>query len=121
MAEKPTSPLQPLRIPTGWAIEWNTFLEVDPTFEMGDMGSIGFGEDLLHAVNKHTAVLLDLGWYPAGDPEGEYRLVAVRTHADGDEMRASWGRPLRVLSSRSRAEIAQSVEDWLWHFAHHAR
>ena len=121
MVEKPTPALQPLRIPTGWVIEWNLFLEVDPTFEVGDVRSIGFGEDLLQISNKKNAVLLDLGWYSSGDPEGEYRLVAIRKHTDEDEMRSSWDRPLRALSSRLRVEIVQSVEDWLWHFTNHTR
>ena len=121
MVETPTPPLQPLRIPTGWEIEWNLFLEVDPIFEVGEPGSIGFGEDLLHISNTKNAVLLDLGWYPSDDPEGEYHLVALRKHTNEDEMRSSWDRPLRALTSRSRSEIVQSVEDWLWHFTNHTR
>ena len=121
MFEKPTPPLQPLRIPTGWAVEWNLFLEIDPTFEADDARSIGFGEDLLQISNGKNAVLLDLGWYPSGDPDGEYHLIAIREHADEDEMRSSWDRPLRALASRSRLEIVQAVEDWLWHYANHTK
>jgi hypothetical protein len=120
LAQKPDPLLQPLRIPTGWVIEWNLFLEVDPTFEVGDVGSIGFGEDLLQISGKVSPILLDLGWYPSGDPKGEYRLVAIRRHDDEEEMRSSWERPFRVLESRSRIEIVQAIEEWLWHFVHHS-
>jgi hypothetical protein len=118
LAKEPDPPLQPLRIPTGWVIDWNGFLEVDPIFDVGEVESIGFGEDLLQISDKTRSILLDLGWYPSGDPNGEYRLVAIRRHSDEDEMRASWDRPLRSLASRSRMEIVRVLEEWLWHFAH---
>jgi hypothetical protein len=121
MAEKPTPLLQPLRIPTGWEVEWNTFLEVEPIFEAGDDKSQGFGEDLLQVSNERNAVLLDLGWYPHCDPQGKYRLVAIRKFPDKEEMRSSWDRPLRMLESSSKEEIVREIEDWLSHFAHHTK
>jgi hypothetical protein len=112
-------PLQPLRIPASWVVEWNVFLDVDPPSEVVDLQSVGFGEDLLQISGKFSPILLDLGWYPSGDVAGEYRLVVIRRHSDEDEMCASWDRPLRALASRSRQEIVSTIEKWLWHFAHH--
>jgi hypothetical protein len=119
MPGKPDPPLQPLRIPTGWKVEWNTFLDVEPTFESGDHESMGFSEDLLQLSNKWSSVLLDLGWYPDCDPHGAFRLLAIRIYPNDEEIRDSWDKPLRVLTSRSKTEVVQAIEDWLWHFAHH--
>lgn len=121
MSDKPNPPLQQLRIPTGWEVEWNIFLDEEPTFEAGDQKSIGFGEDLLQISNKRNAVLIDLGWYPQGDPQGRFRLLAIRKTSDKEEMRSSWDKPLRMLEGRSKAEIVQAIEDWLWHFTHRTK
>ncbi|WZO97049.1 hypothetical protein EP7_004066 [Isosphaeraceae bacterium EP7] len=96
------------------------FLDTETRFEAGDQALIGFGEDLLQLSHERNSVLLDLGWYPDGDPNGTFRLLAIRRCPNDEEMRASWANPLRMLERCSKAEIVQAVEDWLWNFAFHA-
>ncbi|WP_165250579.1 hypothetical protein [Paludisphaera soli] len=121
MPVMPEPSLQPLRIPTGWEIQWNMFLDTESGFEADDHASIGFGEDLLQLVHGRNSVLIDLGWYPDGDPHGTFRLLAIRKSPDDTKMSVSWANPLKMLESRSKAEIVQAVEDWLRHFAEVAK
>ncbi len=66
--------LQPLRIPGGWRVSWNTLFEVDPTPENVAHGYFG-GSSLFAATHESLRLQLDLVWQPEDDPEGEYRLI----------------------------------------------
>ena len=103
MTPNPNPPLLPLRIPSGWEVTWNVFCEVDPNFEESHTGAVGFTENMLQIVNKQTSILIDLGWYPEGDPKGQFRLVAIRTDGTDAEQTSARDRPLNVLTSRSKS------------------
>jgi hypothetical protein len=60
--------LQPLRVPAGWRIDWNTLYEVDPSDEQINAGYFG-GSSLLLASHVHRRFLTDVGWRPEDDPE----------------------------------------------------
>jgi predicted enzyme related to lactoylglutathione lyase len=63
-------PLQPLRIPAGWLIEYNNGLyECDPLPESiaAEARPWLFKEDMLQIKHLRRNRLLDLGWYPEGD------------------------------------------------------
>jgi hypothetical protein len=45
-------PLQPLRIPQNWKVNYNQFFDVEPKFKAFDDVSWGFGEDML--LLEHT-------------------------------------------------------------------
>ena len=71
--------LQPLRVPAGWTVEYNSaFYEVDPIAELvpeEDRWWV-FKEDMLQMKHVRQNRLLDLGWGPEGDLErGHYKLV----------------------------------------------
>ncbi|MFE7237823.1 hypothetical protein [Streptomyces sp. NPDC057580] len=78
-----------MRIPAGWAVIFNIFME----FPSGDPPTPAEfeayrGEDILSAQRiaftgegwavDTSADVIDLGWYPGGDPDGTYRLCLVR-------------------------------------------
>jgi hypothetical protein len=84
--------LQPLRVPGGWRVGWNTLHEVDPTAENVGRGFFG-GSSLFAAVNEGLRLSLDLEWRPEGDPDGEYRLTVVY---------APW---LRTANGRRRKDV----------------
>jgi hypothetical protein len=67
------APLQPLRVPPGWLIIWNTLFEVDPTAENIHAGYFG-GSSLFLATREHSRLSVDVAWRPEDDPTGEYRL-----------------------------------------------
>lgn len=77
--------LLPLRIPAGWLVRYNAFTEDERWHHT---------EDLLQ-LSSCTLVdgtwqpdpegfLVDLGWYPEGDPDGAYGLVVARPDFSGE-------------------------------------
>jgi hypothetical protein len=113
----------PLRIPTGWAVVWNTFFEGEPLIEAGVfVNAADFDEDLLRIESIsfdgqrwHTdarSYIVDLGWYPTENPNGRYRLALLR----GD-----WDHVLTTYESRDIREICDTIDRWLevltanWH------
>lgn len=81
-------PLQPLRIPTGWCIEYNDgFYEVDSRSEFlsEEDRMIYFKEDMLQLRNIQRGILLDLGWYSEGSiTQGAYLLVVYKGDFQGE-------------------------------------
>jgi hypothetical protein len=99
-------PLQPLRIPTGWHVDYNNGLfEIDPLPELFPDENPWwiFKEDMLQMHNDRFNRLLDLGWYPEGDlVAGRYGLVVY----EGDFR----GRLLYEFSTRDRLELVAEIE-----------
>lgn len=104
--------LMPLRIPTSWAITYNSFLDVSPG---GDHHAWYFTEDLLQMEKMDlkdgkwillpNATLIDLGWYPDGDLQGSYRLVKIENK--------EWSSPVATFQSTDRIAIQEKIEEWL--------
>lgn len=71
--------LQPLRIPSGWTVEFNDGLyEIDPSAEAIPQYKhiCFFKEDMLLLTHNHYKRSLDVGWFPEGNLEsGEYGLT----------------------------------------------
>ena len=89
---------------------FNKFEDIDPeTLPSEDEAWLfAFNEDILY-MRKQTEkqeLALDLGWYPDGDPDGQFVLQAI---LNGD-----WNKPLLKFCSRSKDEIVQTLEKWLW-------
>lgn len=97
-------PLQPLRVPQNWAISHNTFFELDPS----ETNRAFLCEDLFQAMCVSTNVLVDLGWYPDGDPTGHFVVQAF----EGDFR----GRELLRVNAKTRAEAVLELEAALWRF-----
>ena len=99
-------PLQPLRVPAGWQVEYNNGLyEVDPLPELvpeADRWWV-FKQDMLQMKHTRHDRLLDLGWYPEGDlAGGRYGLVVH----EGDFR----GRCLHKFDTRNRHELVAEIE-----------
>lgn len=96
----------------------NKFEDIDPeTLPPEDENWLfAFNEDILYMYseisreqNKKTEVqklTIDLGWYPDGEPEGNFVLQAI--------LNDDWIDPLMKLSSRNKDEIVKTLEKWLW-------
>ena len=65
-------PLQCLRIPTGWHVNYNEFREADPSGDRDDLK-----EDLFQAYHAGANRLLDLGRYPDGDAGAPFALKSI--------------------------------------------
>ena len=92
--------LQPLRIPQGWLVGYNDFCELDVSLQ--GLQEFYFREDLLQISNPVSGILIDLGWYPAGDMDGQFVLQVFQGDLEGP-------RVARV-GSRSRLEIVEAIE-----------
>ncbi|CAN5455888.1 hypothetical protein BH10PSE14_BH10PSE14_30820 [soil metagenome] len=62
--------LQPLRIPAGWAIGWNTLYATSRT-ERGEFG----GSSLFNATNAGRRFCIDVAFRPEFDPDGRFHLT----------------------------------------------
>ncbi len=96
--------LQPLRIQAGWKIEYNHFTEYDINIH-NKKDLFELHEDLLQLYNEKANLLIDLGWYPSYDINGNYLLLLVKNF--------QWDCPLEQISSKSKKEIIAYIEKWV--------
>lgn len=112
--------VQPLRIPSGWVIDFNAFMDIEPEELNPDPNDnkwlTVFVQDIFQ-ISKHFSrkinkkvqqqqVIIDLGWYPDGDPSGQFRLVAILDN--------NWEFPLLQFCSRKKKEVVETLEYWLF-------
>ena len=96
--------LQPLRIPSGWTVNYNHFSEYDPLTESPEY-LYELSEDMLQMENDRF--LIDLGWYPEMDLNGRFILVlADRTRERPFE------HPIERFETRDKAEVTAKIEEW---------
>ncbi|MCI2229460.1 hypothetical protein MC378_09805 [Polaribacter sp. MSW13] len=105
--------LQPLRITSGWNIEWNLFYEADPsekTMHYLDASS------LLHLNNYSLMRAINLDFKPENDVNGYFNLRVInltevlnlktkKITYDGD-----WENLYYEFTSKSRIEIVKEIE-----------
>lgn len=113
--------LQPIRIPAGWSILCNKFEDIEPesiSREDDERWSY-FDENFKHLFfirsemdyskdGKTETQTLDIAleWDFNSGSNGEFYLQAV--------LNRNWYEPLLYFSSRSKAEIIQKLEKWLF-------
>lgn len=134
------APHHPLRIPAGWNVVQNNFIEISPSEVISDDGQLDypFVEDILQLQNNHLRMTLDLGWYPDSDPAGQFRLVLIQWDVPPQheampkksltvERRGvnytyvlqplhvgdAWSNPLIEITSRDQYEIASRINETL--------
>src|SRR5262249_17561627 len=117
--------LQPLRMPHGWRIDWNTLFEEDPTEPANAAGYYHGGTDLFLATNASRRRAIDIEWRTEeGQPMvGHYRMQVLRmVEADGSvfsrpgeraELEVSWDDPIHVFETQSRPELVAELDAWL--------
>jgi hypothetical protein len=121
--------LQPLRVPAGWLIDWNTLYEVDPSEGPLDGGYFG-GSSLFLASHMHRRFLIDVGWQPEDDPRGCYRMLVVYAPWDRtpkgrrkkvEGLGFDWANPVHEFQTRFRPELVKELEAWLMRCANWVR
>jgi hypothetical protein len=97
-----------LRIPSGWAVEFNNFVELDPPASLPAAERDAFlSQDLLSLRStapegaSASGLVLDVGWRPDADPTGRYLLQVLRS--DGQETGIE-------LASRHSEVIRDAIE-----------
>lgn len=111
--------LQPLRIPAGWSIVYNRFEDIELESVSDSVDKVWqnyFDKEILYMRSEISStrdgktekqlLQIALDWYPDGDPDGKFYLQAV---LDRD-----WYEPLLGFSSRSKEEIVNTLEEWLF-------
>jgi hypothetical protein len=101
-------PLQSLRVPQNWHVTYNDVRQVDFSEDTGAY----FREDLLQARCPQTDVLIDLGWYPDGDPAGRFIVYAF--------LRDFHGKQLLRAEAASRDEAVTILEDAFLRYGSHS-
>ncbi len=107
-----TTKLMALKIPSTWAVIYNSFGDEDPVVRDGSItNDESYKEDLLSIEclwfngtgwsTEPNGYVLDLGWYPEADPQGSYCLTLLR----GD-----WDHTLVNYESRDRRQIRAAIE-----------
>lgn len=97
--------LQPIRIPAGWTVGWNTFraVEIPPD---------GFsGSSLLYLLRHDRRLVVDVEWRPEFDPNGHYHYYVQRQPLRTDETFDD--EILDSAESRSRDDVVSWVNTWL--------
>ncbi|MEV0775071.1 hypothetical protein [Streptomyces sp. NPDC050428] len=126
--------LVPLRIPSGWAVLFNIFVEFpDDDPPTPAEVSAYLSEDILlvqpvsytgsgWAVDTDPSRwFIDLGWYSSGDPDGTYRLCLVRDgwnevpvrfeHRDCHAVQKAFNTLTAMLAEGSGTELIARVLD----------
>ncbi|MCY8471988.1 MULTISPECIES: hypothetical protein [Bacillus] len=91
-----------LKIPAGWTVDYITLKDTDPkTLEASDDAWLfDFNQDLLQISHKTKNLLLDVGWYPEGDPTGNYGIELIKNE--------DWENPLEdIMCTELKELIAQ--------------
>ena len=104
--------LQPLRITSGWLIEWNLFYEVDPsdvTMQYLDASS------LLHIENHQLMRAINLDFKQENDANGFFHLRVLNliktTNKKGNiNYEGDWEEPYFELKTKNRLEIVKKIE-----------
>lgn len=97
--------LQPLRIPAGWQIGWNTFYAMEVPAD-------GFAGDSLVYLTRHDGrLVIDVEWRPEFDPNGYFNYYVQRQPLRSDETFDD--ERLDSGQSRDRDEVVAWLNTWL--------
>ena len=110
--------LQPLRIPAGWTVNWNT-LHATSRAEDGGFG----GSSLFNAVNQGRRFAIDVAFRPEFDPAGWFELeVEYQPWPRTEKGKRQQGVPFRFddraevvhgFRTRSYDELVAELEAWI--------
>ncbi|MBC6611378.1 hypothetical protein H8B15_10615 [Hymenobacter sp. BT507] len=112
--------LMPFRLPSNWAVCYNSFGDEDMIVEDNGIANFqSYKEDLLWIQSMRTPEakggsleldpagwLADVGWYPSGDPTGNYVLHIFRLNPD----EAHWPSNPPRFCSQNRYHICLALE-----------
>ena len=113
-------PLQPLRIPPGWRVNFNTLFEIDATPEAVADGYFG-GSVLFSATIVHLRIEIEVEWRPEDDPAGGYHMTVLEAprkqsakgRRRGRELDYAGANEIHSFTTRSRRDLVAELERWL--------
>ncbi|MDY0781086.1 hypothetical protein [Tenacibaculum sp. IB213877] len=110
--------LQPLKIPSGWLVEWNLLTDTDPT------------EDTIHEFTGSSLLLInsptrlkaiDVSWKPEGDINGAYLLQVIyllpkfNIKTNTLDYEGVWEAPELEFSTKNRLELVDKLNHLLFY------
>jgi len=105
--------LQPLRLPGGWRVGWNTlFKDLDPA--VGDLG----GSSILYLSNDGLRFIIEVMFRPEFDPDGRFIIEVTyvpylrteRGRRDVPFARHAGDQIVHTFETRSYAELVEHLE-----------
>lgn len=108
--------LQPIRIPSGWEVTYNTFPDLDPTEETINEFQ---GSSLLMLLHPSANRLVDVFWKPELDINGSFkmevynRLEVFNPKNNSFDSEVDWENPYLVFETKNRARLIQKLEKTL--------
>jgi hypothetical protein len=112
---RPDEWMQPLRVPPGWLIQWNTLPseDLDPTADYH-----GGGMNLFLATNEGLRRTIDVDWHAEPGPPvtGRYRVQVLPLTDPTPEERhtlgptADWDTPIHTFETASRSALVVELE-----------
>lgn len=110
--------LKPFRLAPNWKVMWNKLEDIEPDNVKEDDAAwlFTFVEDMTYITTEYTykenkknikhTLAIDLGWYPEGDRNGCYRLVAILDN--------NWNKPILKMKTRNTQKVVDTIELWLF-------
>ncbi|MCY7750443.1 MULTISPECIES: hypothetical protein [Bacillus subtilis group] len=94
-----------LKIPAGWTVDYITLKDTDPkNLEANDdTWLFDFNQDLLQISHKTKNLLLDVGWYPEGDPTGSYGIELIKNE--------DWENPVEDIVCTELKELIKQLDN----------
>ncbi|MCY7909143.1 hypothetical protein [Bacillus inaquosorum] len=94
-----------LKIPAGWTVDYITLKDTDPkNLEANDdTWLFDFNQDLLQISHKTKNLLLDVGWYPEGDPTGSYGIELIKNE--------DWENPVEDIVCIELKELIKQLDN----------
>ncbi|HEY2491731.1 MAG TPA: hypothetical protein VGI33_02210 [Paenibacillus sp.] len=109
-----TPPLVPLRIPSGWTVNYNEFREVkaDEFINDDNENRWEFSEAIFQ-FNHINNRILDLGWYPEHSCKGNYRLKLIESSEMPEIQIEAWNKPILNFETRCTEILMKKIEEIL--------
>ena len=95
--------------PYDWKVTYNQFYDFDPLDDVEIAGVPNKNrfellvQDLLQIKNEKEKLLLDLGWYPEADPDGQFELVVIKND--------DWENPHYIYKTKSKVSVLKAIYD----------
>lgn len=101
-----------ITIGKNWTITYNTLSALDPeennlTKEELEYAILGFTQDLVQIESKDRQLLMDIGWYPDLDINGEF-LLQMLPMKNGEY---DWLNPDLEFRTRSLKQLLVKIEE----------
>lgn len=109
--------LQPLKIPSGWSVEWNLLTDTDPT---EDTIQEFTGSSLLLLNSPTRLKAIDVSWRPEGDINGAFLLQVIYLQPRFNpktnimEYEGLWETPEVEFTTNSRNVLVEKINQLLF-------